>query len=903
MRELKLVQCDPSWGVSAAPVSDDDLFTWHCNVAGHPPGGGAPVVLHIELTFPPDYPSRPPKVEIMGSTVRHPNVFSTFICLDMLEGGEWAADEEKRRPYCGWSSAYSILAILRQLQTFFFEGDGTQWWDCAFCTLRNPIKLRRCDACEQPRGSVNELTIEVEHHADFHCRCGHAHKSAEVWPPFPDPINCDDAPTVVPLPDHPDDACAICLGQLGEAVLEGPLRGALGARPLAQLVDTKGSQACSHWFHLPCIQQLETKDCPLCRKPFADIVVRTRDAPPFPSTLERDLSVSSVASHEALRGSARARMTRLAEWPLNVVINIMACMRRPDRATLASAIPVWREAVAAPIFWEAQELQCFHEKVGPHEDTIGIGVHAGGTRKLSTLTAHFDAVSLTAWQGGLRQAAWKEPMTHWLPLFVNHEHAANSISITNECLALLADCAPTGDDSHLPKQVFEILSRAGAPEEAVNAVIVLPEMMHQLLKQVLDGDRHASAKVLKGYFVLHRLFLHFCDEWPAIREAADAAIRTFAESPDNRSKSATPWIAYILQLLTVSNVGWDDIKNQFVEEVLARNVQFTKASFPNYRPIDPDVPANSSSAVVINQFSEWLLFENEHGTDVAGTIGAREVAPGSWCGRPTGWSCLAGAWRPTSARHAFSVKVGALPAGAVLRIGWSDDAGSFADSCTPFDGWFFYAAADSFGGGGWFSSGPSSWTRYGRSFEEGDLLTACIDRGVISFRLNQQALGNATYSASTSRIRPVVALKRGAEVQLMASDFQEEEAFATPEQLRNMAWEARLNRRGNTLVLFQVFFISLVRPRGEGTLDWDQLKREYDRRLGFPSPEMSSALMQQFGEVHRIVALRGTEGWPLYFEMLGFPRPSDLELDRMLFKAFQRATALSYKMPGRRDHA
>lgn len=38
---------------------------------------------------------RPPRVEVLGSTVTHPNVFSTFICLDMLEGGEWAADEEK----------------------------------------------------------------------------------------------------------------------------------------------------------------------------------------------------------------------------------------------------------------------------------------------------------------------------------------------------------------------------------------------------------------------------------------------------------------------------------------------------------------------------------------------------------------------------------------------------------------------------------------------------------------------------------------------------------------------------------------------------------------------------------------------------------------------------------------
>ena len=49
-RELQLVQREPSWGVSAAPLSED-LYTWHCNVAGQPPAGGAPVILHLELTF------------------------------------------------------------------------------------------------------------------------------------------------------------------------------------------------------------------------------------------------------------------------------------------------------------------------------------------------------------------------------------------------------------------------------------------------------------------------------------------------------------------------------------------------------------------------------------------------------------------------------------------------------------------------------------------------------------------------------------------------------------------------------------------------------------------------------------------------------------------------------------
>eukprot|EP01059_Diplonema_ambulator_P004604 TRINITY_DN1432_c0_g1_i1.p1 TRINITY_DN1432_c0_g1~~TRINITY_DN1432_c0_g1_i1.p1 ORF type:complete len:1268 (+),score=451.33 TRINITY_DN1432_c0_g1_i1:65-3868(+) len=118
-RELKIIMNDPSWGVAAKPV-DDNLLLWHCNVAA--PGGlTGKGTLHLELEFPQEYPAVPPKVKILGADVEHPNIFGTYICLDMLEKGEFETAEHTLKPYTGWSSAYGVQAILRQLQSFFYS--------------------------------------------------------------------------------------------------------------------------------------------------------------------------------------------------------------------------------------------------------------------------------------------------------------------------------------------------------------------------------------------------------------------------------------------------------------------------------------------------------------------------------------------------------------------------------------------------------------------------------------------------------------------------------------------------------------------------------------------------------------------------------------------------------------
>ena len=102
----------PTVGVTAEPL-EDNLFLWHGNIKG-PEGteyeGG---VFHIEITIPQSYPQGAPTVEILGVDLPHPNVFGRSICLDMLNN--------ERGTSRGWSSGYTILSVLIQLQSFLFE--------------------------------------------------------------------------------------------------------------------------------------------------------------------------------------------------------------------------------------------------------------------------------------------------------------------------------------------------------------------------------------------------------------------------------------------------------------------------------------------------------------------------------------------------------------------------------------------------------------------------------------------------------------------------------------------------------------------------------------------------------------------------------------------------------------
>jgi ubiquitin-conjugating enzyme E2 G2 len=71
--EYKNLSTNPPDGITAGPVTEDDMFHWEALIEG-PEGtpfeGG---VFAAELKFPKDYPLSPPTMKFVGGGVWHPN--------------------------------------------------------------------------------------------------------------------------------------------------------------------------------------------------------------------------------------------------------------------------------------------------------------------------------------------------------------------------------------------------------------------------------------------------------------------------------------------------------------------------------------------------------------------------------------------------------------------------------------------------------------------------------------------------------------------------------------------------------------------------------------------------------------------------------------------------------------
>ncbi|RYP43230.1 hypothetical protein DL768_010024 [Monosporascus sp. mg162] len=120
LQEYRALTNNPPDGITAGPVSEDDLLHWEALIQG-PEGtpfeGG---IFPAELRFPKDYPLAPPKMTFLGE-IFHPNVYpSGLVCISILHP---PGDDPNHYEHASerWSPIQSVEKILISVMSMLAE--------------------------------------------------------------------------------------------------------------------------------------------------------------------------------------------------------------------------------------------------------------------------------------------------------------------------------------------------------------------------------------------------------------------------------------------------------------------------------------------------------------------------------------------------------------------------------------------------------------------------------------------------------------------------------------------------------------------------------------------------------------------------------------------------------------
>jgi ubiquitin-protein ligase len=118
LKDLLEVKKNPLPTINVEPL-ENNLYEWHGNIYGTEKTPFENGVFHVIMKFPNEYPLKPPKVNVSPKIPRD-HIFTTWICLDMLE------THYTNELYSGWSSVYTVLSILIQLQSYLFSTEDSK---------------------------------------------------------------------------------------------------------------------------------------------------------------------------------------------------------------------------------------------------------------------------------------------------------------------------------------------------------------------------------------------------------------------------------------------------------------------------------------------------------------------------------------------------------------------------------------------------------------------------------------------------------------------------------------------------------------------------------------------------------------------------------------------------------
>jgi len=598
------------------------------------------MIFHLVLTFPTNYPVSPPHVRFCNY-LSHPNIFTSYICLDMLELGSWSSEDEKKKLYTGWSSAYSVSSILLQLQEFFSSKAYSSGYE-------NSLSSQKTFKCSCGHNSVSHvypsllprprvppaLTPLMQAREKIMKDLGHTkesnlstvgvklppitkHKEGDVVPT----INCTvsirlkksslsfDTSRVKISKSKTAEGLVFTISDFvytsGWNTIHGlPPTSVIVARSDVVSFSLHLSGDVVHFFTISVVYRLHEE------KQMKNGEIRI---------LEKD-KIGNLFFGEFVEDKGLYFLRKLKFYIKQE--NLVFQNGNFDNLVLSGidSMTKFREELEFPFgdFFSVlpKEIIFFIFKDFTSYDLICIAQTCRAFRKLSLDPLFWSTVQRA---NDLVCFHLKTSFTRDVLGFgINYQKYPNSnvISSISSPLDLLSYTAyyKLNVRKSVWKEPFEywlpifinrkhgiravpiakamlsciFQSSYFSPDHAFK---IFPKLMNTMVVTIMNGSVHASIKALEGYCHFHRFFLHFVEEYPELLDSANDIIRNFIYDPQSRIKKAVPNLGEFLPYLAVTDqYSWEDIREAFLLECFDRNVKWIIEKFPNLKKVH-DTPS------------------------------------------------------------------------------------------------------------------------------------------------------------------------------------------------------------------------------------------------------------------------------------------------------------------------
>lgn len=536
LKDLQEIKLDPHPYIFAEP-KEDNLYEWHVNLLppkDSPYEGG---IFHLHLHFPTDYPLHPPKVELK-TTVTRSHVGSSWICLDLLE------THYTNEMYTGWSTSYSTLSILVQLQSYLFDEDE-KWYEDIYDSETLEKKKKQ--------NAINSL--------NFSCTCGHSPSKNKFHPKIKSKIISNGFKKEITTKNILE---AIAKIKPYKVVEQEPIQEYIKVQVKTPIIWKPLDQCDDDLSNVNPYRHSELGWIGIIgygKKTMTPMSNNQKSLPSVYYHSETNSLFSCYISFEEKKVEIQPlpklkKNTKSIELPNEVWIEIFEFLDVRENKRIFASIPEL-EVLSSPYLIERRETLCYHRKLGIHEDILGFGIkinyHPYIHDKIDTIVSPLEILSISAFkEDKVRKSVWRDTFEYWMPLYIHPTHGEIALPFIEETVKIIF------------KKNFK-------PELAV---LLLSKLMNSQIVETMKGKIHASIKALDGYFYFHRLLIAIVQKYPEELEKINQKVKNFISNEKYRSKEHVENLGDFLALLSVSNYEWCQVSPYILNEVLCRNVQW-----------------------------------------------------------------------------------------------------------------------------------------------------------------------------------------------------------------------------------------------------------------------------------------------------------------------------------------